>query len=95
MSQGNDVVRIRTVDWEGTGLRSHLEFPVRRGRGNTPVWSPDGSFVAFDAAHVIYVAPTRADQEHQKIEPDPAHPKYILTERGLGYRFMDYRNQEK
>jgi DNA-binding response OmpR family regulator len=22
----------------------------------------------------------------QKIEPDPAHPKYILTERGLGYR---------
>jgi two-component system, OmpR family, KDP operon response regulator KdpE len=31
----------------------------------------------------------------QKIEPDPAHPKYILTERGLGYRFMDYRNQAK
>jgi two-component system KDP operon response regulator KdpE len=31
----------------------------------------------------------------QKIEPDPAHPKYILTERGLGYRFMDYQNQAK
>jgi len=29
----------------------------------------------------------------QKIEPDPAHPKYILTERGLGYRFMDYRDK--
>jgi DNA-binding response OmpR family regulator len=28
----------------------------------------------------------------QKIEPDPAHPRYILTERGLGYRFIDYRN---
>lgn len=27
----------------------------------------------------------------QKIEPDPAHPKYILTEKGLGYRFVDYR----
>jgi DNA-binding response OmpR family regulator len=25
----------------------------------------------------------------QKIEPDPAHPKYILTERGLGYRFKE------
>jgi two-component system, OmpR family, KDP operon response regulator KdpE len=23
----------------------------------------------------------------QKIETDPAHPKYILTERGIGYRF--------
>jgi two-component system KDP operon response regulator KdpE len=30
----------------------------------------------------------------QKIEPDPAHPKYVLTERGLGYRFVDYRNRE-
>ena len=25
----------------------------------------------------------------QKIEPDPAHPKYILTERGVGYRFKE------
>lgn len=25
----------------------------------------------------------------QKIEPDPAHPRYILTERGIGYRFRD------
>ncbi len=27
----------------------------------------------------------------QKIEPDPARPKYILTERGVGYRFVDYK----
>ncbi len=27
----------------------------------------------------------------QKLELDPAHPKYILTERGVGYRFVDYR----
>jgi two-component system KDP operon response regulator KdpE len=29
----------------------------------------------------------------QKLEKDPANPKYILTERGVGYRFVDFRRQ--
>jgi len=27
----------------------------------------------------------------QKIEPEPGEPRYIFTERGVGYRFVDYR----
>jgi two-component system KDP operon response regulator KdpE len=30
----------------------------------------------------------------QKIEPDPTNPRYIFTERGLGYRFVDFKRQQ-
>jgi len=30
----------------------------------------------------------------QKIEIDPAHPRYIFTERGLGYRFVEIPQQQ-
>ena len=33
----------------------------------------------------LYIAYLR-----QKIEPDSSNPRYILTERGLGYRFVDF-----
>ena len=31
----------------------------------------------------------------QKIEPDPSHPRYIQTEHGVGYRFVDFKNKER
>ena len=30
----------------------------------------------------------------KKIEPDPSKPKYIFTERGMGYRFVEFENKK-
>jgi two-component system KDP operon response regulator KdpE len=50
------------------------------------VWGPEYR----DASHYVrlYINYLR-----QKLEADPANPKYILTERGVGYKFVDYRNR--
>lgn len=31
----------------------------------------------------------------QKLEENPSEPKYILTERGVGYRFVDFRRESE
>ncbi len=52
----------------------------------TSVWGPEyAEEVGYLSVYVRYL--------RQKIEPDPANPKYILTARGIGYRFVDFRRQ--
>jgi two-component system KDP operon response regulator KdpE len=46
------------------------------------VWGPAYS----DESHYLHVY---VSQLRRKIEPDPARPRYLLTEAGAGYRFVD------
>jgi len=48
------------------------------------VWGPEYR----DASHYVrlYINYLR-----QKLEEDPSNPRYVLTERGVGYKFVDYR----
>lgn len=50
------------------------------------VWGPE--YTGSDEYVRLYITYLR-----QKIEPDPAHPKYIMTERGTGYRFVNFRSK--
>ena len=47
-----------------------------------------------EANHVENL-PVFMRQLRKKLEPNPDGPKYITNERGLGYRFIDYRAAEK
>ena len=41
----------------------------------------DGPMVGYENALMVHIRRLR-----EKIEPDPSHPRYLLTVRGLGYR---------
>jgi two-component system, OmpR family, KDP operon response regulator KdpE len=51
------------------------------------VWGPE--YQGQDNYVRLYITYLR-----QKIEPDPAHPRYIFTERGTGYRFVDFEGKK-
>ena len=79
--RAGETVRLTPTEW------SLLELLVRH-RGKlvpqkqmlTEVWGP----VYETETHYlrVYLAQLR-----RKLEPDPAHPRYLITEPGVGYRF--------
>jgi two-component system KDP operon response regulator KdpE len=78
---GSDDVRLTPTEWQ------LLEVLVRnRGRLVTQrqllqeVWGP--SYETESNYLRVYVAQLR-----RKLEPEPARPRYLLTESGMGYRF--------
>jgi DNA-binding response OmpR family regulator len=49
----------------------------------------DRIYPAGDATVIDRVVDVHIGKLRQKIEKDPSRPQYILTARGLGYRFAD------
>jgi len=75
-------VRLTPTEW------SLLEMLVRQSgklvtqkQILTDIWGP----ASVEHTHYlrVYLAQLR-----RKLEPDPAHPRYLITEPGLGYRFV-------
>ena len=49
----------------------------------------DAAWTEYDSSGVTDAAVQQAIRHLRKqIEPDPSHPRYLVTERGLGYRFF-------
>lgn len=62
-------VRVRSVG-DGGEAKDHVVFPARWRRGNEPVLSPAGDWVAFQSGRMLYVAPVAADTAAVAINPD-------------------------
>ena len=61
-------------------LATHPDLTIPHGKLLQAVWGPDyGSEIEY--LHVF------ANQIRKKIEPDPSHPRHLLTEPRIGYRF--------
>jgi two-component system response regulator RegX3 len=73
-----DIVRLLA---EGAGR------VVERQQLFASVWGP--SFIGDERALDVYIRMIR-----KKIEPDPSHPMYLHTVRGVGYRLADERGPD-
>lgn len=61
-------------------LATHADITIPHGKLLQAVWGPDyGNEIEY--LHVF------VNQIRRKIEPDPAHPRHLLTELRVGYRF--------
>jgi DNA-binding response OmpR family regulator len=84
----NELVKLRPTEYR---LLYHLVqnagWVMTYDQLLTKVWG----YEYRDEAHYVrlYINYLR-----QKLEKDPSNPKYILTERGVGYRFVDFRKAQ-
>jgi DNA-binding response OmpR family regulator len=81
---GSDLVKLRPTEYR---LLFHLVQNAGWVQSYDQLLSKVWGYEYRDEPHYVrlYINYLR-----QKLEEDPANPKYILTERGVGYRFIDY-----
>ncbi|WP_315115675.1 response regulator transcription factor [uncultured Clostridium sp.] len=88
IDKSNRIVTVNDMPIELTGKEFDLLFFLATNKGRvftkkqiyTQVWEEE---YAFDDSNIMsFISKLR-----KKIEPDPGHPFYILTVRGVGYRF--------
>ena len=88
IDKNNRVVTVNGTMLELTGKEFDLLFFLATNKGRvftkkqiyTQVWDDE---YAFDDSNIMsFISKLR-----KKIEPDPEHPVYIQTVRGVGYRF--------
>ena len=87
--RAGELVRLTPTEWRVLELL--LQSPgklVTRETLLTQVW---GAFHAKDTGYLrLYFAQLR-----KKLEPVPAEPRYLVTELGMGYRFVPDGGAEK
>jgi two-component system KDP operon response regulator KdpE len=93
-SRNEAIVRGERIKLRPTEYRMLYHLVANAGRLLTHesllarVWGPD--YLEEDHYVRLYITYLR-----QKIEPNPKRPKYILSERGLGYRFIELNDDVK
>jgi two-component system KDP operon response regulator KdpE len=77
------VIRLSPKEFEFLKLlMEHKNIPLTRARILRTLWGPEyGDEPEYLRSYVKYL--------RKKIEDDPAHPEYIVTEPWVGYRFCD------
>jgi two-component system KDP operon response regulator KdpE len=75
-------VRLTPTEWQVVEvLVRHRDRLVTQAQLLRDVWGP----TYHDETHYLRVY---LSQLRRKLEPDPSHPRYFITEPGMGYRFV-------
>jgi len=80
--RGDEEIRLTPIELRLlASLAKHLEMVVTQKQLLAEVWGP----THVEDTHYLRIY---MKQLRDKLEPDPAQPKYLLTETGVGYRLL-------